>query len=83
MYVANFGNARKVAKYYGTEIFIYHTSSNYLVSPWSIHVTEDKTIYVTDWSDSKVKVFKNGLLVNSLGRLGSAPGIFNLPSNIE
>ncbi len=83
MYVADYANSRIVGKYYGTENFVQHVSSSLLMNPWGILVTDDKTIYVTDWGDSKVKVFKNGMLINSFGGLGSASGKFNLPSNIE
>lgn len=81
--VADFGNARVVAKAKNSSAWVLSTPVGGVTQPWGV-ATDDVIgrVYVSDWYTDSVKVFQNGVLVNSFGSNGSSAGKFNKPCDL-
>lgn len=80
VYVADYGNSRVVCRDPVTGAFVLAAA---VASPWGVAIGENNRLYVSSWSDNSIKVYQNGLLVNSWNGEGSLGGKLNKPSELK
>lgn len=62
--------------------FITHFGQEELRFPQALAVTEDGRVLVADRMDNRIRIFKDGRLIERVGRNGSAPGEFRLVNDM-
>ncbi len=62
--------------------FITHFGQDELRFPQALAVTDDGRVLVADRMDNRIKIFKDGRLIERVGRNGSAPGEFRLVNDM-
>ena len=63
----------------------FNTSDSVIIGiPWGISVDDDKNVYITDITASKITVFDStGAYITQIGREGSGPGEFRSVTDIH
>ncbi|NOY62345.1 MAG: hypothetical protein GXP10_04180 [Gammaproteobacteria bacterium] len=56
--------------------YLYSLQRETVVFPTAIVVDEDNRVYISDYMDNTIKVYRDGLLVSTYGGTGNAPGRF-------
>ena len=82
VYVADFANSRIVAKGKYSPSFVHVSAGSTVKLPWGVAVNGGK-LYVSDWSDDKIKVIYNGYEIDSFGGSGTGNGQFAQPADIK
>lgn len=84
IYVADYANARVVAKGILSPTFQLVTPVGGVVLPWGVAI--DNTggrLFVSDWYDDTIRVFSAGVLMYTFGGSGSTNGKLNKPADLK
>ncbi len=80
LYVADFGNNRVVCRDPITGLFVLTVA---VASPWGVATDGNGRLYVSSWSDDTIKVYQNGIFINSWSGAGTPGGRLNKPSELK
>lgn len=84
LYVADYANARVVAKGILSPTFQLVTPVGGVVLPWGVAVdSAGGRLFVSDWYDDSIRVFSAGVLLYTFGGSGTANGKFNKPADMK
>lgn len=84
LYVADYANARVVAKGILSPTFQLVTPVGGVVLPWGVAVdSSGGRLFVSDWYDDTIRVFSAGVLMYTFGGSGTANGKFNKPADMK
>lgn len=80
LYVADYGNSRIVRRDPITGLF---TVAAAVSSPWGVAVDDAGRLYVSSWADNTIKVYQNGIYINSWSGTGTPGGRLNKPADLK
>lgn len=80
LYVADFGNSRVVCRDPLTGAFLLTAA---VASPWGVATDGRGRLYVSSWADDTIKVFQNGIFINSWSGNGTPGGRLNKPCDLK
>lgn len=84
VYVADYANARVVAKGILSPTFQQVTAVGGVVLPWGVAPdSAGGRLFVSDWYDDTIRVFSAGILMYTFGGTGTANGKFNKPADLK
>lgn len=80
LYVADFGNSRIVYKNPLNGLFTLVVAVD---TPWGVATDGNGRIYVSSWNDNTIKVYQNGVFVNSWSGVNTPGGKLNKPCELK